>query len=54
MKKVTGVGGIFFKCKNPQKIKDWYATNLGLVVNAYGATFESRNAHNPNQINYLQ
>lgn len=54
MKKVTGVGGIFFKCDNPKKIKDWYATNLGLVVDAYGATFESRNTDNPEQINYLQ
>ena len=54
MKKVTGVGGIFFKCENPKKIKDWYATNLGLVVDAYGSTFESRNANNPEQINYLQ
>jgi len=54
MKKVTGIGGIFFKCENPKEIKDWYATNLGLVVDAYGATFESRNANNPEKINYLQ
>jgi hypothetical protein len=30
MKKVTGIGGIFFKCKDPQKVKDWYSKNLGL------------------------
>jgi len=40
MKKVTGIGGIFFKCKDPNKVKDWYQTNLGLNTNPYGATFE--------------
>ena len=25
MKKVTGIGGIFFKCKDPKKMKDRYA-----------------------------
>jgi len=54
MKKVTGIGGIFFKCKNPEKIKNWYASNLGLVVDAYGSTFETRNALNPEKINYTQ
>jgi len=42
MKKVTGIGGIFFKCKDPNKIKDWYKTHLGLDTNDYGATFEWR------------
>lgn len=40
MKKVTGIGGIFFKCKDPGKMKDWYKTHLGLDTNDYGATFE--------------
>jgi len=40
MKKVTGIGGIFFKCKDPNKIRDWYKTNLGLNTNPYGAVFE--------------
>lgn len=39
-KKVTGIGGIFFKCKDPKKIKEWYSKNLGLNTNAYGAVFE--------------
>jgi predicted enzyme related to lactoylglutathione lyase len=38
--KVTGIGGIFFKCKNTQKIKEWYQKNLGLNTNQYGAVFE--------------
>jgi predicted enzyme related to lactoylglutathione lyase len=40
MKKVTGIGGIFFKCKDPDKMKDWYKKHLGLNTNAYGATFD--------------
>lgn len=44
MKKVTGIGGIFFKCKDPNKMKEWYKTHLGLNTNDYGATFEWREA----------
>jgi len=40
MKKVTGIGGIFFKCKDPKKIREWYQTHLGLNTNQYGAVFE--------------
>jgi predicted enzyme related to lactoylglutathione lyase len=54
MKKVTGIGGIFFKSADPEKIKNWYHQNLGLVVDAYGSSFEFRNAINPSEINYLQ
>ncbi len=42
MKKVTGIGGIFFKCKDPNKMKEWYQTHLGLNTNQYGAVFEWR------------
>ena len=39
MKKVTGIGGVFFKCKDPEKLKDWYAKNLGFEIEMFGATF---------------
>lgn len=39
-RKVTGIGGIFFKCKDPKALREWYQTNLGLNTNAYGAVFE--------------
>ncbi len=42
MKKVTGIGGIFFKCKDPDKIKEWYKTHLGFNTNKYGSSFEWR------------
>lgn len=40
MKKVTSIGGIFFKCKDPKKLKEWYKANLGLNTDQYGTTFE--------------
>ena len=52
--KVTGIGGIFFFSKNPQKTRDWYAGNLGLASNQWGSSFEFRNANRPDEINYLQ
>jgi predicted enzyme related to lactoylglutathione lyase len=42
IKKVTGIGGIFFKCQDPKKIREWYATHLGFITNDYGAVFEWR------------
>ena len=42
MKKVTGIGGIFFKCKDPKKMREWYNTHLGLNAGDYGASFEWR------------
>ncbi len=52
--KVTGIGGIFFRSKNPQEIREWYGQHLGLAVNPYGSSFEFRNANRPEEINYLQ
>jgi predicted enzyme related to lactoylglutathione lyase len=52
--KVTGIGGIFFFAANPEQTKAWYAEHLGLEVNPWGSSFEFRNAHRPDEINYLQ
>jgi len=38
-KRVTGIGGVFFKVDNPKETKDWYATHLGLNTDDYGCTF---------------
>ena len=40
MKKVTGIGGIFFKCKDPATLKDWYKTHLGFDIKPWGVSFE--------------
>ena len=38
-KRVTGIGGIFFKSKNPKELVSWYAKYLGLKTDEYGSTF---------------
>ncbi|GAO43063.1 VOC family protein [Flavihumibacter petaseus] len=40
MKKVTGIGGVFFKCKDPKAMNEWYQKNLGIDAGQYGASFE--------------
>jgi len=41
MKRVTGIGGIFFKSKDPQALNAWYRDHLGLDVSEWGgAVFE--------------
>ena len=47
MQRVTGIGGIFFKCNEPDKIKDWYKTHLGLNTSPYGTMFEWREEADP-------
>ncbi len=42
MKRVTGIGGIFFKTADPKKTQEWYKTHLGLDTSPYGAKFDWR------------
>jgi len=48
-KKVTGIGGIFFKSSDPAAIRSWYATHLGLSADQYGSTFEWRHEDEPDK-----
>lgn len=54
MKKVTGIGGIFFKCKDSGKIKDWYSKHLGLNIDKYGTSFEWREGADPGKYGFTQ
>lgn len=54
MKKVTGIGGIFFACKDPDKVKSWYRDNLGLDTDAYGTNFEWRQSDHPEKKGFTQ
>ena len=36
MKRVTGIGGIFFKVKDKEAMCAWYTTHLGIDVQAWG------------------
>jgi len=54
MKKVTGIGGIFFKCKDPNAMKEWYKNHLGFDTDEYGTTFEWRKSDNANLKGFTQ
>ncbi len=38
MKRVTGIGGVFIRAKEPAKLRSWYKTHLGIDVQAWGGT----------------
>jgi predicted enzyme related to lactoylglutathione lyase len=54
MKRVTSIGGIFFKCKDPGKMREWYKTHLGLNTNQYGTVFEWRHADDSTKKGFSQ
>lgn len=53
-KKVTGIGGIFFKCKDTKKLKVWYHDNLGFNTDAYGTVFEWRQGADSSKKGFTQ
>ena len=36
MKRVTGIGGIFFQAEDPAALRNWYKTHLGIDVQPWG------------------
>ena len=51
MKRVTGIGGIFFKGRNAEQLRTWYREHLGIEADGdSGATFEWREADHPEQL----
>jgi catechol 2,3-dioxygenase-like lactoylglutathione lyase family enzyme len=48
MKRVTGIGGIFFKAKDPKALAAWYKEHLGIGVEEWGgAAFRWNGPDNP-------
>ncbi|MBO6515765.1 MAG: VOC family protein [Bacteroidia bacterium] len=47
--RVNGIGGIFFKTEDPNRLKQWYSKHLGLNVDDYGTNFEWRHASDSTQ-----
>jgi len=52
MKRVTGIGGVFFKCDDSAAIRDWYREHLGINSEDWGQMFVWRDADNPDQRGY--
>ena len=36
MARVTGIGGVFLKAKDPKALNAWYAQHLGIVMSPWG------------------
>lgn len=53
-KRVTGIGGVFFKTNDTEALKSWYQNHLGIISDQYGAGFKSRQWENPEKSHYLQ
>lgn len=46
MKRVVGIGGVFFKAKNPEKLREWYRDHLGFDLREWcGVIFQSTGAN---------
>ncbi|MBS7528073.1 hypothetical protein KHM83_15410 [Fusibacter paucivorans] len=54
MKSVTGIGGIFFKAQDPDKMNDWYKAHLGLDTSEYGVRFEWLEKSDPSKTGTTQ
>ena len=52
MKRVTGIGGIFFKTSDPEKTKEWYSKHLGIESDQYGGKFAWNDPDNDNHKSY--
>ncbi len=46
---VTGLGGFFFKCKDPNNVKAWYKQHLHVDASPYGTKFEWRQGSDPSK-----
>jgi predicted enzyme related to lactoylglutathione lyase len=50
MEKVTGIGGVFFKAEDQQKLFDWYRDKLGIEITHGFSNFEWREKDDPETI----
>jgi predicted enzyme related to lactoylglutathione lyase len=53
-KRVTSVGGIFFTSEDPEQLKHWYQTHLGLAIDEWGTNFEWRQADDSSRKGFTQ
>jgi predicted enzyme related to lactoylglutathione lyase len=40
--RVEGIGGVFFRSRDPDALRAWYARHLGIEMEDYGTTFRAR------------
>ncbi len=49
-----GLGGVFFRCQDPEATKQWYAQHLGLAVDEWGSVFRWRKDDQPEEKAWTQ
>jgi len=53
MPRVTGIGGVFFKTKDVDSLKNWYVKHLGIVLDQHGyIAFRWREKDDPEKVGY--
>ena len=52
MKRVTGIGGIFFRSTDPARLNAWYREHLGIETREEGTVFHWRDAEDPTRKGY--
>lgn len=50
MERVTGIGGIFFRANDPNRMQEWYRTHLGVEANEGSAVFQWRHHDDPERV----
>ena len=53
MKRVTGIGGIFFKCRHLDTTRNWYAQHLGVKLEPWGVQFDWADEAHPKPYSLL-
>src|SRR5690348_10461680 len=49
--RVNGIGGIFFKARDPQALREWYRSRLGIPLEEWGgAVFQWKSPENPSGV----
>ena len=52
--RATGIGGLFFKCKDSKAVKEWYKQHLHINADKYGAKFEWREGYDSSKYGCTQ
>ena len=54
MEQVTGIGGVFFKAKDPKTMAAWYRTNLGIQPKNGYVDFSWRDKDHPEELGHTE
>ncbi len=51
MRRVTGIGGVFIKSDDPQRLREWYRAHLGIEFHDWGGySFSWKSTENPDGV----